>query len=66
MQGAFLMGDGRERTTRTHGLDVESAIPYTESMDEAPYKDNRNVFSACHSQVIWCPRVSAEGAASAD
>jgi putative transposase len=29
---------------------------YTESMDEAPYKSNRNVFYACHYHVVWCPK----------
>ncbi len=29
---------------------------YTESMDETPYKSSRNVFYACHSHVVWCPK----------
>ena len=29
---------------------------YTESLDETSYKSNRNVCSACHSQVVWCPK----------
>jgi REP element-mobilizing transposase RayT len=54
MKGAFLIGDGRGRTTRTNGLDVESAMPYTGM--RCHYRGNRNVFSACHSQVVWCPK----------
>ena len=29
---------------------------YTEFMDEASYKSNRNVFSACHTHVVWSPK----------
>jgi hypothetical protein len=29
MKGAILIGDGRGRTTRTNGLDADSAMPYT-------------------------------------
>jgi putative transposase len=29
---------------------------YTHFMDEPSCKSNRNVFSACHSHVVWCPK----------
>jgi hypothetical protein len=31
-------------------------VLYTDFMDEASYKGNRNVFYACDNQVVWCPK----------
>ena len=31
-------------------------MPYTDCMDETSYKSNRNVFSAGHYHVVWCPK----------
>ncbi len=66
MKGAFLLGDGRGRTTRTNGLDAERTIPYTEAVDEAAYKGNRSPFSACHLKAGLVSEVSPDGAEKAD
>jgi putative transposase len=50
------LGDGRSGVPGTNALDLDSAMLYTESLDETPYKSNRNVFSACHYHVVWCPK----------
>ncbi len=44
------------------GLDVESAIPYTEAVDEGAYKGNGSPFSAYHTKA----GLVSEDAASAD
>jgi putative transposase len=41
---------------RTNDLDMDSAMLYTKSMDEAPYKSNLNVFYSCHYHRVWCPK----------
>jgi putative transposase len=48
--------EGRSLGTRTNALDRDSTVPYTDCMDETSYKSNRNVFSAGHYHVVWCPK----------
>jgi hypothetical protein len=54
MKGAFLIGDGRGRTD---GLDVESAIPYTEAVDEGAYKGNGARSLPITRKLVWCRKV---------
>ncbi len=57
MKGAFLYGDREEWSVGVWNkcLDIGSTKLYSPSMDETSYKSNRNVFYACHYQVVWCP-----------